>query len=1155
MRQVRKPGIVFRLAFLFASVIAPSGAAVAATVPIGAPTGLSDPLPPPLRTLWVDRCGRGTVGTCGSVTCADSGDCTNQNAPCCTLHYAAGRTDVRAGDRIWVRAGADDSDVYNELDSENGKWGYATLAPFVKGTARCAGGTHSGWSCTSDAGCPGSTCSYNPVQLVAYSEADGSRAAIDPGGTTPPSTGGTSCWGGSPGHYVGVDFNISTCGSTIGNDRTECYGGAEEGKPCSSVGDCAGGVACAAAPWYWIIDGFTFSNWTYYDADPTHTNHTAYCTHKPFQVGYDHGCPVTVSITLQNSTFTHNAGGGLIWSRGGAGNRWLHNTVYGNHSHGYTTALNHWEAQDVNRNRTTYMWNNVIGDNGDTPPPFCMAQACQDAGSHPTFTCLDGDNAGQPCRGESDCPVGHCGPICYTDPFHNSGTASQGYDCPCQSDDQCAAGLTCEAIGGGLVGCPANECDCTASTEGRGIIVDRGGSSSSVDIRNNVIYGNEGDCISLFLSDAHGAIANNTCFHNAKKNGTYAELWYAGNYSNVWNNLFVPTVQAACDGNGLEHGTGGHACTHYLQNDTNDCGGGSVSLGCNPTGIQYYDGGPLWTWGEPSLPGTNFEGHNLVFWNSTTPYGTIADPPTFFFGTGAKGPLSSLLSYAASNGLTRGKNDLGADPLFLSTNPNDPRFLRIPANSPAAGAGNAAFAPAFDITGVARPNPPAIGAFEPTAATVSTTTVPTTTGPPTTAPTTTRPPTTMTTSTAVATTTTTSKTTTTTVPVGGDGPPVNWGNDPSTVALWTFENGSMKNVSTSTRYCNPASQADLGVYNGTPAFDTTNRREGGSSFAFDGNTTLSSSANCLRQNGPSSWTLTLWARSTSSAAPYPMLVFNRDESGARYGFYVTYVAANGQTYACLDTNSVDTCSTLVNNVIKPDGSWHFSATQYTGSQLNYALDGAPFSNPVTVGFTPNTGTYPFQLSHVVGPGTNTGVIGNEDEVWWSDAVLTQQQVCRVRSVGVQGSLGWCTGSAWATCNSDADCGGRTGACNQSFPAGGERGTCVGNLLTAAQGGPSGCNTVAALGACDAVLTAGGGPTTTSTTVVTTTTRAVTTITTVTTTTATPTTSTTAPSAGLDLGLDPSRFLTQYQVQDVLAPLYQVLPTRSGAAPFNDASTP
>src|SRR5262249_59664874 len=134
-------------------------------------------------------------------------------------------TDVQAGDRIYVRAGADESDVYNELDRENGKWAYATLAPFVKGTARCAGGTRAGWGCTSDAGCPGSSCAYNPVQLVAYPETDDSRAAIDPGGTTPPSTGGTNCWGGAPGHYARAGFNISTCASGTWDDRRPCSGG------------------------------------------------------------------------------------------------------------------------------------------------------------------------------------------------------------------------------------------------------------------------------------------------------------------------------------------------------------------------------------------------------------------------------------------------------------------------------------------------------------------------------------------------------------------------------------------------------------------------------------------------------------------------------------------------------------------------------------------------------------------------------------------------------------------------------------------------------------------------------------------------------------------------------------------------------------------
>jgi hypothetical protein len=41
----------------------------------------------------------------------------------------------------------------------------------------------------------------------------------------------------------------------------------------------------------------------------------------------------------------------------------------------------------------------------------------------------------------------------------------------------------------------------------------------------------------------------------------------------------------------------------------------------------------------------------------------------------------------------------------------------------------------------------------------------------------------------------------------------------------------------------------------------------------------------------------------------------------------------------------------------------------------------------------------------------------------------------------------------------------------------------------------------------------------------------------------------------DLGLDPSQFLTQYEVKSVLAPLYRVFPATGGASPFNTRGTP
>jgi hypothetical protein len=51
------------------------------------------------------------------------------------------------------------------------------------------------------------------------------------------------------------------------------------------------------------------------------------------------------------------------------------------------------------------------------------------------------------------------------------------------------------------------------------------------------------------------------------------------------------------------------------------------------------------------------------------------------------------------------------------------------------------------------------------------------------------------------------------------------------------------------------------------------------------------------------------------------------------------------------------------------------------------------------------------------------------------------------------------------------------------------------------------------------------------------------------------TSTASPVPHADLGLDPSQFLTQYEVKSVLAPLYRVFPATGGASPFNTKGTP
>jgi hypothetical protein len=324
--------------------------------------------------------------------------------------------------------------------------------------------------------------------------------------------------------------------------------------------------------------------------------------------------------------------------------------------------------------------------------------------------------------------------------------------------------------------------------------------------------------------------------------------------------------------------------------------------------------------------------------------------------------------------------------------------------------------------------------------------------------------------------------------------PVNWGDDPSSVALWTF-NGNANNVSNSRTYC-AAGEADLTrqvIQGGGLTFDTANRREGSASVSLDRATTLAAQSSinqtrCLRQNSPNQWTITFWMRNTArnanTSSPFPVVIFNRDEAAigpeALNGFYVMYAndrgSAQGQTYACMraTNDGSDNCTGFYPGAFAPSTNWHFGAVQYTGRALRYALEAAAFPAGVTQALGKNPGTYPFQLSHIVQPGNNSGVIGNEDEVWWTAVVLTQQQVCRVRSVGVQGTLGWCApdGTHWMACNSDVDCGERAGSCNTAF-AGvypqARQGTCVGYLGKGVSA-PAGCQAVADIGPCNANLT-------------------------------------------------------------------------------------
>ncbi len=801
------------LAVSLTALAASFNLAGAVTVPLGPPTShRGDAWPSPLRTLWVDRCGRGTIGACGSVACSDANDGTNPNAPLCTLGQAGDL--ARPGDVINVRPGRDATDVYWEPDKTRGKVGQAVLAASVKGTATCAGGSRSGWGCTSDAHCPGSTCDFRPVVLRAY-EPDGEPVRIDPGGKHPPDFGADQCWTriGNFGRFIGLAIaGTGSCNPPdsggVRNERLECYGGAEEGKPCTVLSDCGtGATACAARPWYWIVDGFDFTGWNYYDARLNRNNGNGtttgnQCSEKALQItgpGYG-GCPVPVSITIQNNRFLNNGGGGVLWGYQAAGMRYFNNTLLGSYTRGYTTVVNHWSPRDAQRNRRTYMWGNMIAGSYDDPPPWAHGGSTVDNGrkicrpadpaNPPTLTCLGGDTPGAPCREETDCGWGHCGGLCAFDPYYNTAPANQGFNCECKTEwkdwdndpiipiDMCAPGLACVSqinTGGG--GEPSG------NTEGRGIIVDRGYTNAAIDFRNNVIFDNAGDCISVFLSDGGnaamgpGVIANNTCYHNAKKGASFGELNISSRYLDLYNNLVVPLPRATCKSGPA----GGRECTTYGKT-----GGicAAQSYGCTfGTNFQYDNIGLGSLNYAPGLPSSVRNGHDLFFLNVA---GFLLDPIGFEYAPPGSGEVrnarfSAYVNYGRTRGYLRGTNSLAGDPLLASADPTSPHFLRVLPGSPALRAGNAAFAPPFDRDGNPRdPVAPTIGAYElpagdapPTTTTTAPAATTTTTSAPTSSTTTTTSSTiiatTSTTTTTSSTITTTTSTTTTTMPIDPGG--------------------------------------------------------------------------------------------------------------------------------------------------------------------------------------------------------------------------------------------------------------------------------------------------------------------------------------------------------------------------------------------------
>ncbi len=618
---------------------------------LGAPAALAAAAP--LRTLWVDHDSKG--GPCNDdYPAADNAGAKPAGSkPWCTLG-AAGQQ-VRAGDLVTVRGGTYSERMHCGMDP--GCAGMCVLELVKKGTA---------------------------AHPIVYRAHPGETPVIDPAGQIPKQE---NPHGLVHGVCAGITPPVGLCraGARAGQECSTDDGNATTGCPGAPCPRC-----CDRSPSYHtVLDGFRFQNWSFWDRRATATN----SEHIPSQYAiFLHWAlgPAT-DITIRKSELTRNNGGGVLHAHGTGRVTFEYNHVHHNWTRGWTTAVNFWNSVGKNEGANVIR-GNVIHDNQDDPPPFCLAKMCGGPASHTA--------------------------ACVFDQYTNRvAAAPQGFGCPCGADSDCQSSqCVSRRCGEGTGGC-----ECAGDTEGHGLILDvaRGtcspakaggtncgwpqdpacattctgpgvphacctgagagncceaGEAGSFLVESNLIYGNEGNCIAVFKSSG-ATIRNNTCWQNQRRPSS-GEITAFTNRSAVFNNILVPRGERTC----WQSTNQGADCTR----DASLCKGGSCR---DKHALALFTSSVIF----PIAPATNREGSNLM-WSPTTQAITQ-------FGGGDAGTVQQFIDATRQYGY--GAGDLQKDPQLANPGGTPPDF-RPRADSPAAGSADPAELAPADVTGAPR---------------------------------------------------------------------------------------------------------------------------------------------------------------------------------------------------------------------------------------------------------------------------------------------------------------------------------------------------------------------------------------------------------------------------------------------------------------------
>ena len=176
----------------------------------------------------------------------------------------------------------------------------------------------------------------------------------------------------------------------------------------------------------------------------------------------------------------------------------------------------------------------------------------------------------------------------------------------------------------------------------------------------------------------------------------------------VTNCLFAGNAAIGlADNTGYYPGLGGGLFNGIYPNNS----GGSISVtnctltgntarGINDNNGNYLPGLGGGLYSDDEASGTVTATSDILYGDTSDSGGEIANDPA--------STSSAIANYCDIQGGYAGTGNINADPQFV----NSPIDLHLKVNSPCALAGTSSGAPATDLDGVARPDPPSIGAYE-----------------------------------------------------------------------------------------------------------------------------------------------------------------------------------------------------------------------------------------------------------------------------------------------------------------------------------------------------------------------------------------------------------------------------------------------------------